>query len=275
MPAKAGAAGQEVATILAETPAFAGVTNMIELTDAELERYQRHVVLREVGGIGQRKLKAARVAVVGAGGIGSAAIPALAGAGVGALTIIDDDVVELSNLQRQPLFSEADAGESKAVRAAAFVKRLNRHVEVVPRQRRIDASSAQELLAGHDLVLDGSDNFATRLAVSDTCVALGIPLVSAAAVMFQGQVGLFRGRPCYRCFVGDAFDSDDCDTCAEQGVLGALTATVGGMAALTAIRAIVGIGEDAAGKLHLFDGAKLGWRAMDIPADVGCRACSS
>ncbi|HVM39036.1 MAG TPA: HesA/MoeB/ThiF family protein [Sphingomicrobium sp.] len=246
---------------------------MTDLSDDELERYARHIVLREVGGVGQRKLKAARVAVIGAGGIGSAAIPALAGAGVGALTIIDDDIVDITNLQRQPLFWEDDAGESKALRAAAFVGRLNSHVEVVPRQRRIDASSAAELLGGHDLVLDGSDNFATRLAVSDSCVALGVPLVSAAAVMFQGQVGLFRGRPCYRCFVGDAFDTDDCDTCAEQGVLGALTATVGGMAALIAIRAIVGIGGDSAGRLHLFDGVKLGWRAMDIPPDPACRAC--
>jgi adenylyltransferase/sulfurtransferase len=244
-----------------------------ELSDAELERYARHIVLREVGGVGQRKLKAARVAVIGAGGIGSTAIPALAGAGVGALTIVDDDAVDLTNLQRQPIFAEADSGEPKATRAAAFVARLNRHVEVMPQPSRIDVASSEELLHGHDLVIDGSDNFATRLAVSDACVRLGIPLVSAAAVMFQGQVGLFRGLPCYRCFVGDAFDSDDCDTCAEQGVLGALTATVGGMAALIALRTLVGIGEDAAGRLHLFDGVKLSWRAMTIPADPGCRAC--
>jgi adenylyltransferase/sulfurtransferase len=245
-----------------------------ELSDAELERYARHIVLREVGGVGQRKLKAARVAVIGAGGVGSTAIPALAGAGVGGLTLVDDDVVAVTNLQRQPLFGENDIGESKAVRAAAFVERLNTHVDVTPRQRRIDESIADELLGGHDLVLDGSDNFATRLAVSDACVRLGIPLVSAAAVMFQGQVGFFRGRPCYRCFVGDAFDSDDCDTCAEQGVLGALTATVGGLAALIAIRAIIGMGEDAAGRLHLFDGASLKWRTMHVPPDPGCGTCT-
>ena len=124
-------------------------------------------------------------------------------------------------------------------------------------------------------MIDGSDNFATRLAVSDSCVSLGIPLVSAAAVMFQGQVALFRGRPCYRCFVGDAFDADDCDTCAEQGVLGALAATVGSFAALLAIRAIVGIGEDSPGTLHLFDGAMPSWRIVRIPADPGCKACAS
>jgi adenylyltransferase/sulfurtransferase len=245
-----------------------------DLSDQELERYARHIVLREVGGVGQRKLRAARIAVIGAGGVGSGAIPALAGAGLGGLTIIDDDVVELANLHRQPLFGEADAGAAKASRAADFVRRLNRFVAVQALRTRVDAANAAGLLAGHDLVLDGSDNFATRLAVSDACVALGIPLVSAAAVMFQGQVGLFRGRPCYRCFVGDAFDADDCDSCAEQGVLGAVTGTVGNFAALVALNAILGIGADPAGTVHLFDGVKLSWRAIAIPPDPACRACS-
>ena len=142
-------------------------------------------------------------------------------------------------------------------------------------QERIDAGNARQLLAGHDLVIDGSDNFATRLAVSDACVALGIPLLSAAAIQFQGQVGLFRAQPCYRCFVGDAFDADDCDNCAELGVLGALTATVGSFAALLAINSSSGVGDDQAGKLHLFDGEKLSWRAIRIPPDPGCRACGS
>lgn len=247
----------------------------MSLTDRELERYARQIVLREVGGVGQNKLKAARVAVIGAGGIGSAVIPALAGAGIGRLTIIDSDTVELANLQRQPLFRERDAGYSKADLALQFVQRLNHHVKAVPIQERIDASNALALLADHDLVIDGSDNFATRLAVSDACVALGIPLVSAAAVQFQGQVGLFRARPCYRCFVGDAFDAEDCDNCAELGVVGALTATVGSFAALLAINAIVGAGEDQAGKVHLFNGIKLDWRAIRIPPDTGCRACGS
>jgi adenylyltransferase/sulfurtransferase len=247
----------------------------VRLSDEELERYARHVVLPQVGGVGQRKLKDASVAVIGAGGIGSAVIPALAGAGVGQLTIVDDDVVELGNLHRQPLFRERDAGYSKADLALQFVQRLNHFVKASPIQARIGPETAGDLLAGHDLVIDGSDNFATRLAVGDACVRLGIPLLSAAAVQFQGQVGLFRGRPCYRCFVGDAFDADDCDNCAELGVLGALTATVGSFAALLAINAIVGIGEDQAGKLHLFDGERLEWRAITIPADPGCRACGS
>ena len=247
----------------------------MNLSDQELERYARHIVLPQVGGVGQRKLKAANIAVVGAGGIGSAVLPALAGAGVGSLTIIDDDVVELANLHRQPLFRERDAGYSKADLALQFVQRLNRFVKAKPVQQRIGLDNASELLSGHELVIDGSDNFATRLAVSDACVALGIPLLSAAAVQFQGQVGLFRSQPCCRCFVGNAFDAEDCDNCAELGVLGALTGTVGNFAALLAINFVVGIGEDPAGKLHLFDGETLSWREIRIPADPGCRACGS
>jgi len=247
----------------------------VRLSDHELERYARHIVLPQVGGLGQRKLKAAIVAVIGAGGIGSAVIPALAGAGIGKLTIIDSDVVDLSNLHRQPLYREDDEGRPKSELAAEFVKRLNRFVEPRPVRERIGADNAAKLLVGHDLVIDGSDNFATRLAVSDACVALGIPLLSGAAVQFQGQVGLFRSRPCYRCFVGDAFDADDCDTCAELGVLGALTGTVGSFAGLLAINAIIGIDGDQAGKINLFDGEKLEWRAIRIPPDPRCRACGS
>jgi adenylyltransferase/sulfurtransferase len=247
----------------------------VTLSDEELERYARHIVLPQVGGVGQRKLKAASVAVIGAGGIGSAVIPALAGAGIGRLTIIDSDVVELSNLHRQPLYGEREAGRPKAELAAEFVNRLNRFVQVRSAIDRVVVENATALLEGHDLVIDGSDNFATRLAVSDASVALGIALLSAAAVQFQGQVALFRSRPCYRCFVGDAFDADDCDTCAEHGVLGALTATVGSFAALVALNSILGIGEDQAGKVHLFDGEKLEWRTMRIPPDPRCRTCGS
>jgi len=247
----------------------------VNLSDQELDRYARHIVLPQVGGVGQRKLKAARIAIIGAGGIGSAVLPALAGVGIGSLTIIDDDVVELANLHRQPLFRERDAGYSKADLALQFVQRLNRFVKARPIQERIGSDNAERLLTGHDLVIDGSDNFATRLAVSDTCVELGVPLLSAAAVQFQGQVGLFRAQPCYRCFVGDAFDAEDCDNCAELGVLGALTGTVGNFAALLAINFIVGIGDDPTGKLHLFDGEALSWREIRIPPEPGCRACGS
>jgi len=245
------------------------------LSDDELDRYARHIVLPQIGGAGQLRLKAARVATVGAGGIGAGAIPALAGAGIGHLTIIDDDKVELSNLQRQPLFSTDEVGQSKAGLAEHFIKSRNQNIEVSAIAERIDAANADRLLSGHDLILDGTDNFATRLTVSDAAVRLGIPLVSAAAQQFQGQVSLFRGKPCYRCFVGDAFDADDCDTCAELGVLGALTGTMGHFAALLAIRAIVGIAPDVAGTLHLFNGLTLDWRKIRIAADPGCRACGA
>ncbi|HET9810577.1 MAG TPA: HesA/MoeB/ThiF family protein [Sphingomicrobium sp.] len=251
---------------------------MVELTDDELDRYARHIVLPQLGGVGQRKLKAANVAFIGAGGIGSAAIPSLAGAGIGKLTIIDDGEVERSNLQRQTIFRDDQMGQPKAVLAAQFARSLNPHVEAFAIQQRLDGNNVEELIGGHDLVLDGSDNFATRLAVGDAATRLHIPLVSAAAVQFQGQVGLFRGweadKPCYRCFVGDAFDADDCDTCAEQGVIGALAATVGSFGALMAIRAIAAIGEDVAGSLFLFDAITLEWRKIRLPKNPGCRTCS-
>ena len=247
----------------------------MNLSDEELERYARQIVLPQVGGVGQRKIKVASVAVIGAGGIGSAVIPELAGAGIGRLTIIDSDVVEIANLHRQQLFAESDAGKPKSERAAQFVRRLNHFLEVYPKQERIGAENAKQLLAAHDIIVDGSDNFATRLAVSDACVALDIPLVSAAAIQFQGQVGLFRGKPCFRCFVGDAFDTDDCDTCAELGVLGALTATAGSFAALLALNTIIGVGEEQAGRVHLLDGEKFEWRTIRIPADPACRSCGS
>lgn len=246
----------------------------MRLSDDELDRYARHIVLPQVGGAGQLKLKGARVAVVGAGGIAAGVLPPLAGAGIGHLTIIDDDRVELSNLQRQPIFNSGQVGMDKARLAAHFVMSRNPHVGLNAIGERIEPANAAELLAGHDLVIDGTDNFETRLLVSDTCVALGIPLLSAAAQQFQGQIALFRSKPCYRCFVGDAFDADDCDNCAELGVLGALTATVGSFAALVAIRLIVGIGDDPAGTLHLFDGLTLSWRQLKISSDPACRTCA-
>lgn len=243
------------------------------LSDEELDRYARHIVLPQVGGAGQLKLKAAKIAVVGAGGIGAGAIPALTGAGIGHLTIIDDDRVELSNLQRQPLYSGDQVGERKVDLAARYIGKRNPYVECRTIADRIEGDNADAILSGHDLIIDGTDNFATRLTVSDAAVRLEIPLISAAAQQFQGQVALFHGKPCFRCFVGDAFDADDCDTCAELGVMGALTGTVGNFSALMAIRAIVGIGADPAGTLHLFDGLSLNWRQIRIVADPACRTC--
>ena len=251
---------------------------MTALTDEELERYARQIVLPEFGGLGQRRLKSASVAVVGAGGIGSAVVPALAGAGVGRITVIDDDEVDVANLHRQLIYRTDQVGQPKASLAKRFAEALNPNVSVTAVSARLESDNAEQLLRGHDLVIDGSDNFATRLAVSDAVTRLKIPLVSAAAARLQAQVGLFRGweadQPCYRCFVGDAFDNDDCDNCAEVGVLGALTAMAGDFASLMAIQAIAGVGDrSVGGTLHLFQGPAFRWRTIRVPKDAGCRAC--
>jgi molybdopterin-synthase adenylyltransferase len=249
----------------------------MELSDDELDRYARHIVLKEIGGEGQKRLRAARVVVIGAGGIGSPAIQYLASAGVGRLRIVDDDVVSLDNLQRQVLFGTGDVGLGKAERAAAAARRLNPDVAVEAVPERLSAPSVERLLAGAEVVLDGSDNFATRLTVSDHCTSERVPLVSAAIGQFQAQVGTFRGweadKPCYRCFVGDAFDAEDCDTCSELGVLGAFAGLAGSWAAMEAIRAITGFGEEQAGRLHVFDGLKPSMRSLKIAKDPACRAC--
>ncbi|MDB5675683.1 MAG: molybdopterin biosynthesis protein MoeB, partial [Sphingomonas bacterium] len=188
------------------------------LSDAELARYARHIVLKEIGGAGQRKLRAATVAVIGAGGIGSPAIQYLAAAGIGLLVLIDDDRVDLSNLQRQTLFGEADIDNMKVTAATQAVGRLNPGVSVSALATRIDAYNAEKLLAGADVVLDGCDNFVTRLAVADAAFTLRIPLVSAAVGQFEGQLAVYRGweadKPCYRCLVGSDPDRTEAN-CAE------------------------------------------------------------
>jgi molybdopterin/thiamine biosynthesis adenylyltransferase len=247
------------------------------LTDGQLDRYARHIVLREIGGEGQSKLLRATVAIVGAGGIGAPAILYLAAAGLGTLRVIDDDRVSLDNLQRQVLFAMRDIGRPKLEAAAEAVASHNPEVAFDGRAERLAAGNVAALLDGADVVVDGSDNFATRLAVSDHCTAAHIPLVSAAIGQFQAQIGTFRGwekdKPCYRCFVGDAFDAEDCDTCSELGVLGAMTGVAGSFAALEAIRAITGFGHDPAGKLHVFDGLAPAMRTLKIVKDPACRAC--
>ena len=247
------------------------------LSDDQLERYARHIVLKEIGGEGQRKLRHAKIVVVGAGGIGSPAIQYLAAAGVGTIRVIDDDLVALDNLQRQILFGTADVGRGKAEVAGEAVARLNPDVEFAGIAERLTAANVAGLLAGADVVLDGSDNFATRLIVSDHCTAARIPLVSAAIGQFQAQIDTFRGwesgLPCYRCFVGDAFDAEDCDTSSELGVLGARAGIAGSWAALEVIRQIVGFGGEPAGKVHIFDGLAPTMRSIRIVKDPACRAC--
>lgn len=247
------------------------------LSPTQLERHARHIVLPEIGGAGVAKLNAAHVLLVGLGGIGCPALQYLAGAGIGRLTLIDDDSVDLSNLQRQTLFTPADVGQPKAEVAARWAMGFDPALDVTAIAQRIGPANAADLLAGADVILDGTDNFATRLLVSDSATQLHIPLVSAAIGRFQGQIGTFRGwlpdAPCYRCFVGDAFDAEDCDTCAEQGVLGAMVGLVGSFAAMEVVRAITGFGEGTGGKLHLFDGLKPLWRTLKIAKDPECKAC--
>ena len=253
------------------------MSSMTALSDDELDRYARHIVLKEVGGDGQALLKAASVAVIGAGGVGSPAIQALAAAGVGRLIVIDDDHVALSNLQRQTLFGDADIGRGKAEVAAQAVTRLNAHVAVTAVARRIDAANAAALLAGADVVIDGCDNFVTRLAVADAAAHARIPLVSAAAAQFEGQLAVYRpweaDKPCYRCFVGSDPDRPE-TSCAEAGVLGALTAMIGSLAALEAIRSIARFGDDPAGKLLLIDALAFRFRTIAVPKDPGCRCAA-
>ena len=249
----------------------------MKLTDEQLDRYAKHIVLKEIGGAGQARLLASRVAAIGAGGIGSPAILYLAAAGIGRLRVIDDDAVSLDNLQRQILFGTGDVGAAKVERAGAAVARLNPDTRLEGVAARLGPDNVAALLEGADVVLDGSDNFATRLAVSDHCTRARVPLVSAAIGQFQAQIGTFRGweagKPCYRCFVGDAFDAEDCDTCSELGVLGAFAGLAGSWAAMEAVRALTGFGAEQAGRLHLFEGLAPSMRSLKIAKDPNCRGC--
>ena len=246
------------------------------LTDAELDRYARQIILPVFGGAGQAKLKGAHVAVIGAGGIGCPAITYLAAAGVGKLTIIDNDVVELSNLQRQPLFTDADIGARKAVVAADAARRINPHVEAIAVAERLDASNAAALLDGATLIIDGCDNFVTRLAVNRAAVALQIPLLSAAIGAFEGQVALYEGwrdgSPCYACLVGDDPNQEGIN-CAETGVMGALAGMIGTMAALEAVRALTGWGSALTGRLTIVDMLDRRWREVAVVKDPECPIC--
>jgi molybdopterin/thiamine biosynthesis adenylyltransferase len=253
------------------------------LPPERLDRFARHIVLPEVGGAGQVALTQARVVMIGCGGIGSPALQYLAAAGIGHLTLVDGDTVSESNLQRQTIFTPADLGRPKAQVAAEWVARFDPAISVSPLVGRVGTDNAAGILRGAHLVLDGCDNFATRLAVSDACVAERVPLTSAALGRFQGQIANFAGhladQACYRCFVGDAFDAEDCDTCAADGVLGAMAGVVGTFAAMHAIRVLLegraALGEPQWGQLQLFDGLAPSLKAIRITKDPECRGCSA
>ena len=246
------------------------------LEPKELERYARHIVLREVGGPGQQKLKAARVLVVGAGGLGAPALLYLAAAGVGTLGVVDDDKVSLSNLQRQVIFTTADIGKEKAGQASAAVARLNPHVTLETHNVRLSAANALDLISRYDIVADGSDNFATRYLTSDACYFAKKPLVTAAVGTFDGALTTLRaherrpdGRPnpTYRCLFPEAPPPGTVPACAEAGILGALPGILGSMMALEVIREIVGFGEGLVGRLAMIDARSMRFETLSYAWD--------
>jgi len=245
----------------------------VRFSDEEVDRYARQLVLSEIGGPGQQALKRARVLIVGLGGVGAPAALYLAAAGVGTLGLIDDDTVALSNLQRQIIFTTADADRPKVEAGATHLAALNPHVAVEPFAERLTPDNARSLIERFDVVLDGTDDFYTRFAVNAACVATGRPLVSGALGRWNGQVGVFTGRPCYQCLVAET--PPDAETCARVGVVGALAGVIGAMAALETIKLITGAGEPLTGRLMLYDGLAGTSRVVKIAADPACPVCGS
>ncbi len=246
------------------------------LSDEELERYARHILLHEVGGPGQDRLKNARVLVIGAGGLGAPVLMYLAAAGVGTLGVIDDDVVSLSNLQRQIIHTTPRIGANKTGSAALMIKDINPNIAVETWTERLTADNAMDIISRYDLVADGCDNFATRFLVSDACYLAGKTLVSAAVGQFDGQIATFKPHekmpdgtpyPSYRCLHEAAPPEDSVQSCAEVGIIGAITGIVGSIQAIEVIKEITGIGDSLAGRILMYDAlaarsyvAKLNWR---------------
>ena len=246
------------------------------LSADELERYARHIVLREVGGPGQAALKASRVLVIGAGGLGAPVLMYLAAAGVGTVGVVDDDIVSLSNLQRQVIHATPDIGRSKVDSAAERIHVLNPHVRFVGHRERLGATNALALIAGYDLVLDGSDNFETRYLVSDACFIAGKPLITAALGVFDGSLTTIRAHqrnadgefnPTYRCLFPEAPPPGTVPACVEAGVIGALAGVLGSMMALEAIREIVGFGEGLVGRLLMVDARAMRFETLRYKRD--------
>lgn len=250
----------------------------IEFTEEEIQRYSRHILLKEVGGTGQAKLRAASVLVVGAGGLGSPLLLYLAAAGVGRIGIIDDDRVELSNLQRQIAHHTAGVGEEKAASAAAAARALNPEVVIEPHMERLGASNALGLIERYDIVCDGSDNFATRFLVADACFLARRTLVSAAVLRFEGQLSVFkphaeREAPCYRCLYPEPPPPGLVPSCSEAGVLGAVTGVMGTLQATEVLKEILGIGESLSGRLLIWDALAARMRTVRLRRDPACRLC--
>ena len=245
---------------------------------AELARYARHILLREIGGPGQMALKSARVLVVGAGGLGSPALTYLAAAGVGTIGVIDDDVVEVSNLQRQIIHTEGRLGMAKVASAEAAMKALNPFVQVRPYQRRLDGEVAADLVRDYDLVLDGTDNFDTRYLVNRVCAEAGVPLISGAITQWEGQLSLFdpgRGGPCYECVFPERPLPGMVPTCAEAGVAAPLPGVIGAMMAMEAVKHLTGAGEGLRGRLMIHDALYAETRVIKVKKRADCPVCGA
>ncbi len=247
----------------------------VELGQDELARYSRHLVLPDVGIEGQRRLKAARVLLIGAGGLGSPAALYLAAAGVGTLGLVDFDDVDTTNLHRQVLFGDGDVGTPKVDAAERRLSQTNPHVRIRKHPVRLDSSNALEILGDYDIVVDGSDNFPTRYLVNDACVLLGKPYVYGAIFRFEGQVSVFAAPdgPCYRCLFREPPPPGAVPSCAEGGVLGVLPGVVGSLQALEAIKWILRAGDSLAGRLVIFDALALRWRELSLRRSPDCPVC--
>jgi len=248
----------------------------LDFTEDEISRYSRHILLAEVGGTGQAKLRAARVLIVGAGGLGSPLVLYLAAAGVGTIGLVDDDVVDLSNLQRQIAHTTERVGQPKVHSAAAAARAINPAVAIEAHETRLDARNALDLIAGYDLVCDGCDNFATRFLVSDACVLARRTLVSAAVLRFDGQLSTFKphlGGPCYRCLHPATPPDGMIPSCSEAGILGAVTGVMGSLQATEALKEIMGIGEGLSGRLMIWDALVARVRTIGLRRDPACPAC--
>lgn len=244
------------------------------LTPEQTARYARHIVLREIGGAGQNSLLRAKVAIIGAGGLGGPAGLYLAAAGIGEITLIDDDIVELSNLQRQIQFSDDDLDKDKSKAMAQTLSARAPHTKITPQQVRLTSENAMTILKGHDVILDGTDNFATRLGINKASRALNIPLVSGAIGRFEMQLGVFNtgnASPCYQCFVGDIEDTNR--NCASEGVLGAIAGMCGSMMAMEAIKLITGTGSPLSSRLYIFDALTAEGRTLNLKQDANCPVC--
>jgi molybdopterin-synthase adenylyltransferase len=253
------------------------------LSDEEIERYARHIVLREVGGPGQAKLKAARVLVVGAGGLGSPAILYLAAAGFGTIGIADFDAVSLSNLQRQIAHRTADIGRPKTESAAAAARAINPGVDIVLHPERIAAANVMSVIEGYDLIADGSDNFACRFLLNDSCFFAKKTLVSAAVTEFDGQLATYKPHlrdaahpyPCYRCLFPEPPPPGTAPSCSETGVLGAAAGVMGTLQALEVMKEILGLGQSLAGQLLIYDALAVNFRRVSVAPDPACALCGT